>query len=358
VVNDGSDAELVAAARAGDKRAFAALVERYHGVLLSTCRRATGDPDAAADAAQEAIVAALLGLDRLRDAARFGSWLVGIGLNLCRRWLAERARLAPAAASEPAADGPAPDEAAQAAFVAERVRAAIAALPAGQRAAVELFYLGGLSHAEVAGALGTRPGAVKTRLHKARVKLRRDLSDVREEPMAVPMHVDDVRRTTGEPVRHIVFLAEDGGDRRLPIWIGRPEATAIVWALEQVELPRPGPYHFAASLLTAAGGRLREVRVSRLAESTFYARAILDNGAEIDARPSDAITLALVAGAPILVEPEVFDEAGRTEAAMPELVAEALDAPDDARALADEERARIAAMAREIAELNERRAGA
>ena len=250
---DTPDAELVAAARGGDRRAFAVLVERHYGVLLATCRRATGDAELAADAAQEAVVTALVGLDRLRDPERFGAWLIGIGLNLCRRALQERARWARADGLEPPAPGPGPHEAAEAAQIAERVRAAIAALPAGQRAAVALFHLGGLSHAEVAGRLGTRPGAVKTRLHKARGALRRELVEVHREeiamPTAVPMSVADVRRPTDRPERHIVVLEEVGGERRLPIWIGTPEALSLVAALEEVELPRPGPYHFAQALL-------------------------------------------------------------------------------------------------------------
>ena len=124
------DGDLVAAARGGDRRAFAALVERHYGVLVATCRRATGDAELAADAAQEAVVTALVGLDRLREPERFGAWLIGIGLNLCRRALQERARWARADGVEPPAPGPGPHEAAEAAQIAERVHAAIAALPA------------------------------------------------------------------------------------------------------------------------------------------------------------------------------------------------------------------------------------
>jgi RNA polymerase sigma-70 factor (ECF subfamily) len=351
-----ADAALVAAARGGDRRAFAALVERHYPALLGTCRRATRDPDLAADAAQEAVVAALLGLHRLRRDERFGAWLIGIGLNLCRRRLREGARRSTASVPDAPAGDPGPDERAQAAEEAASVRAAIAALPAGQRAAVALFYLGDLSHAEVADRLGTPVGAVKTRLHKARASLRRRLTDHEEEPtMPVTMRIADVKRTAGDPVRHVVLLEEEGGgDARLPIWIGRPEATALASVLREVELPRPGPYHFAASLVSAAGATLREVRISRLAESTFYARAILADGGEVDARPSDAITLALVTGAPVLVEAEVLEESARCEARMPDLVAEALDAGDDAGTLAGEERERLAANARELTKLNAR----
>src|SRR6266545_6636693 len=88
----GNDKELVDAARAGDRAAVSLLVERHRPLLLAVCRRMTCDPQAAEDAAQEAVLQALLHLDRLRRPERFGQWLVGIGLNVCRHWLRERGR--------------------------------------------------------------------------------------------------------------------------------------------------------------------------------------------------------------------------------------------------------------------------
>ena len=79
-----ADRTLVAAARAGDRDAFGTLVERHHATLLRTCRRALGDPAAAAEVAQDAVLAALTGLASLRDDGAFGSWLCGIGHNLAR----------------------------------------------------------------------------------------------------------------------------------------------------------------------------------------------------------------------------------------------------------------------------------
>jgi RNA polymerase sigma factor (sigma-70 family) len=352
-----TDADLVADARDGDRRAFAALVDRHYATLVATCRRAAGDAEIGADAAQEAVVTALLGLDRLRHDDRFGAWLIGIGLNVCRRALRERARWAALDGADMVAPGPAPDEAAHAARIAEQVRAAIAELPPGQRAAVALFHLGGLSHHEVAERLDTRPGAVKTRLHKARVALRRALTDVHREefamPTAVPMRVADVRRPAERPERRIVVLEEIQGPRRLPIWIGAPEAAALVAVLEEVELPRPGPFHLADALVQAAGGRVAAVRVSRLVENTFYATTVLADGSEVDARPSDALTLALVADAPIAVEPAVLEASARFERARPDYVAEATGPGDGASVLADEVRARLADVARELAALSE-----
>jgi RNA polymerase sigma factor (sigma-70 family) len=351
------DAALVAAARAGDRRAFAVLVERHYAVVVATCRRVTGDAEMAADAAQETMVAALLGLERLRRDDRFAAWLAGIAINLCRGALRERARWARGDGAEPASAEPGPDEAAEAARLAGRVRAAIAELPPGQRAAVALFHLGGLGHAEVAGHLRTRPGAVKTRLHKARATLRRELADVHREefPMSapVPVRVADVRRPADRPDRRIVVLEALEDDRRsLPIWIGAAEAEWMVTALEEVELPRPNAYAFAGALLRAAGGELREVRVSRLAEQIFYATAVLGDGTEVDARPSDALTLALLSGAPIAVEPAVLEAAERFARERPEEVAEVSGPHDGSSVLADEVRERLAADARERARLS------
>jgi RNA polymerase sigma-70 factor (ECF subfamily) len=81
-----TDAVLVRRARGGDRDAFAALVTRHRPLLLRSCARMVGS-EGAADAAQDAALTAMLSLDRLREPASFGPWLVGIGLNACRRLL-------------------------------------------------------------------------------------------------------------------------------------------------------------------------------------------------------------------------------------------------------------------------------
>jgi RNA polymerase sigma factor (sigma-70 family) len=321
-----SDADLVRRARGGDRDAFAALVERHHATLLRCCRRMVGE--SAHDAAQDAVVTAMLSLDRLRDDERFGAWLVGIGLNACRTILRERPPLA-----HPDGSSPDPVELVAQREVARLVRAAIAELPRGQREAVTLFYLAGLTQAESAEHLGIAPGAVKTRLHKARATLRVRLEPLRREsPMPVEMQVTDVRRA-GE--RYILML--EGGGRDLKIWVGPAEAYAIVTMIEQVELPRPMTHDLTAALLTAAGTAVREVRITRLSDTIFYAEIVLGDGAAVDARPSDAIALALTAGVPILVEPDVLDSAVPPR----EWEAEAAEATDDRRVLADEVRDRL-----------------
>lgn len=333
---DDSDAVLVLAARRGDKEALGVLLGRHRSVLLALCRRTLGGALLAEDAAQEAALQAMLGLDALRQPARFGPWLCGIGLNICRRWLRARtwddwsweAMQGGYRMPEPVSWDAAPEEAAETSELVERVRRAVSMLPHGQRAAVMLFYLSGLTHAEIAAQLGVEIGAVKTRLHKARAALRRQLwADWKEEEMAaedgeqmVPMRVSDIVRVPdGKAVgQHVVMLEEIDGPRRLHFWIGPHEGEALALTLEKVQAPRPMTYAFAASLLTATGGRMRAVRITKIVESTYYAEVTVEGPGGtrvVDARPSDALNLAVIVGASIYVDVSVIEEGTRVEAA-------------------------------------------
>jgi RNA polymerase sigma factor (sigma-70 family) len=336
-----SDEALVASARSGDKQAFADLIVRHQRLLLILCERTLGDAALADDAAQEAILQAMLGLDSLKQPIRFGAWLAGIGLNVCRRWL--RARTGASFSLDSLLGGqrvsqaidlltPDPAWLAEEHELATRVRRVVQSLPTGQRKAVVLFYLRGLSHMETAAALGIPVGAVKTRLHKARSNLRRQLWNLWEEmqPMAtsempqettsdyVDVRVVDVRRIVPNEQdtlpRGVVLLQETGAQQRiLGIWIGPIEGEAILVLLADIEVPRPLTFTFAINLLEAIGGRLREVRINRLVDKTFFAEAIVQapDGQErvVDARPSDAIPLALTRNAPIRVAEAVMREA-------------------------------------------------
>ena len=168
-----TDAELVRAALLGAKEPFAELVTRHWKIAVVLAARVLGSADLARDAAQEATVCAMTGLDRLPSPERFGAWFCGITLNVARSWLRQlRPENLGLPADELASDCPGPAEIAEIADLARRVRDAVTALPSGQRDAVLLFYLQGLSHREVAAELGTSAGAVKARLHQARAAQR------------------------------------------------------------------------------------------------------------------------------------------------------------------------------------------
>ncbi|MDP9398901.1 MAG: bifunctional nuclease family protein [Actinomycetota bacterium] len=108
----------------------------------------------------------------------------------------------------------------------------------------------------------------------------------------------------------IVLLKELGGDRYLPIWIGAVEATAIAFAQQGVVPPRPLTHDLLRDVVDALGQRLTAVRITSLREGVFYADLVFSGGAEVSARPSDAIALALRTGTTIYGAEEVLDEAG------------------------------------------------
>jgi hypothetical protein len=110
----------------------------------------------------------------------------------------------------------------------------------------------------------------------------------------------------------VVILAELRGSRKLPIWIGYPEASSIASVLESLAAPRPNTHDLAKRLVDGLDGTIARVVVSDLTEGVYYARIVLaraGRSVEVDARPSDAIALALRFDAPLFVNEALFERA-------------------------------------------------
>ena len=110
----------------------------------------------------------------------------------------------------------------------------------------------------------------------------------------------------------IVVLKDDEEKFFLPIWVGIFEANAIALQLENVTTPRPMTHDLLRNLISELDGRVTRVVISDLRDSTFFAKIRVISGSrtlELDARPSDAIALALRTEAPIFVSQEVLDQA-------------------------------------------------
>jgi RNA polymerase sigma factor (sigma-70 family) len=310
------DDELVAAALGGDPAAFATLVDRNRSRVDAVVRRMVGEE--AEDIVQEALLRAYLGLSQLRDPQRFGAWLCGIAVNLAKMRLRRRAlerRLVP----ERTFDGGADER-----ELLEVVREAVEILPPGQRDVVLMHYVDGLSCEEIASLLGSSPGAVRVRLHRARRQLREELAPLattpspKEEIIMIEMTLEDVivRVAEDDPLKvvsdqRIVLLKETDGERRLPIWIGAPEGNSLALRLTGETTPRPVTSDVMAELLRVTGARVDRVAVTSLREKTFYAViAIAVDGhvEEVDARPSDALNVAVRVAAPVFVDDSVLEE--------------------------------------------------
>jgi len=111
----------------------------------------------------------------------------------------------------------------------------------------------------------------------------------------------------------IVLLKVEEGNRYLPIWIGHPEAAAILMKLQENEMPRPMTHDLLANIIDGLAGRVERVLVTELRENTFYAQLHLvqnEQEFEIDSRPSDAIALAVRTDAPIYASDNLIEQNG------------------------------------------------
>ena len=116
----------------------------------------------------------------------------------------------------------------------------------------------------------------------------------------------------------IVLLKTLDGNKFLPIWIGHPEAAAILVKLQGSPTPRPMTHDLVADMLGEMNAQVTKIAVTELRESTFYAVITLQvNGSEIDvdSRPSDALALAVRTSAPIFVADQVIDDSAITSSA-------------------------------------------
>ncbi|HLU67559.1 MAG TPA: sigma-70 family RNA polymerase sigma factor [Kofleriaceae bacterium] len=179
-----TDAELIAAALAGDARGFGALVSRYRDLACAVACAASGDPAGSEDLAQEAFVVAWRRLDSLSDRDRFGPWLCGIVRNVVRAARRHQRRHAPAA-TEPAERlgqlpdlAPSPLDRAAAREELARAVAALGELPIRYREPLVLYCRLDRSHAQVAASLGMSEQAVRQRLSRARRQLRDRVDEV------------------------------------------------------------------------------------------------------------------------------------------------------------------------------------
>ena len=328
-----TDGELVRRAQQGERQAFDELILRHQPIALSLAIRIVGDRERGLELTQEAVLHAYLSLDRLRKPDSFRAWLCGIVVNLCKNHL-RRPRVETLSLellsggrsfdSLPFPDSaPQPHEAAESRETHRLILAAIEQLSPANRDAVLLYYFEQLSVREIAALLQISVPAVKGRLHKSRRKLRNQLRSTFAErqprPSAsqqprskqmIPVTVLDIVVPDPEKDSRILILTDESRRHLLALWIGPFEADNISLHLREKKISRPMTYHFMSGLLDKAGVQIESVAVSALENDCFYATVYVRNGEEaftVDARPSDAIAMALYTHSPISVAVEVMD---------------------------------------------------
>ncbi|OGU76528.1 MAG: hypothetical protein A2W11_02435 [Ignavibacteria bacterium RBG_16_35_7] len=152
---------------------------------------------------------------------------------------------------------------------------------------------------------------------------------------------------------YAILLKEVNGNRRLPIIIGAFEAQAIALEIEGIKPPRPLTHDLLKQITDNLGATIVEVLIDELRENTFYAKIILEISTltnEIDARPSDAIALAVRAQAPIFVSEAVMEVAAFIPSEEGEKETEEADAEEKKDRLPNTKEAKIAALQNKLRE--------
>ena len=322
------------AARDGDREALGALLGRHYPSTVRLCQRLLGNRWEAQDIAQEASLHALLGLDRLQDPARFGPWLHAIAANLARMTLRRRRHLSLELLLEGVEiviwprPAPTPESIQEARELHDLIIAALSELPASMRNVAIGYFLEGYSYAELADLLGVPLSTIKGRLFKGRRRLQERLGPLaievlrpdRRPPKELAMSDDRRVEVLIESVRkslmtdhRVVVLRTRSGERDLPIWIGSWEGDVIALSLEGKQTERPLTHDLTLRLMEQLGATVRDVTISKIENSTFFAEIALVAGEQIhlvDARPSDALALAVRTAVPIFVAASVMEHAG------------------------------------------------
>ena len=365
---DASDGHLVRQARAGRADALAVLISRHWSVVHKLLARATGNWIEAEDLAQETVLQAATRLSDLHEPERFGPWLYTIALNRARLWWRRRrtsrvpqsleALLASApAAIEPhlAGENASPEAAWEAADLARTIGRALSALPKPQQQAILAHYVEGLTYGEIAAMLSVPPSTVRSRLQHARERLRRELAPLVAEGYAefarppyapssrararslamtyVEMTVDSVHVAGGgrsgvrhEPAARAVVLklvdspaASEGApaqpDKRYLAVVVAPYELDVVTVARRPATPRPLTHRLMLELTSAWGATIQEVRLTDVQDDMLSSAIVLKLGRrtkQVEARPTDAIVLALQAEVPIYAHTAVLEQAGIT----------------------------------------------
>ena len=111
----------------------------------------------------------------------------------------------------------------------------------------------------------------------------------------------------------IVLLKTLAGNRFLPIWIGHPEAAAILMRLQDARPPRPATHDLMCNALEQLGAEVTQVAITELRDNTFFAQVTVSNGIDehdLDSRPSDALAIAVRAEAPIFAAEQIVMDSG------------------------------------------------
>jgi RNA polymerase sigma factor (sigma-70 family) len=336
----------------GDHSAFGLLATRYLPNIKKWIGARVG-PEKVDDLSQETLLRAFESIKNLSEPTRFERWLRGISLNVIRMHYRSNSRKASQVAYEARLNATDSDQWTRDPIerqMIEQLRSsqiarALNDLKASYRETLTLYYLDGKSYAQIASTLGISVAAVKSRMHRGRKKLKLRVVEMEDAIMTrdeglLKASIHDVYRAEkpGSDPHAIVILKPEKQEVFLPIWVAEAEGQSILMSLRGETAPRPLTHDLMGDLLKAAGVSVERVVVTELRDNgVFYAEIRvrgMNGAADVDARPSDAIAVALLFGSDLFIGEEVLKAGGKKESSpeslskSPEVEITPLELPD------------------------------
>ncbi len=339
-MKEETDQQIIREYLDGNTKAFNVLINRYQYAVYGMCYHFAHNFADAKDLTQETFIQAFTKLDQLRNPQKFSSWLRQITMNVYRMWRRNQERY-PKVSIEKVGEenlvdkqSPSPQKEIEINELRAKVRRAISSLSEKNRLTLTLYYIDGLTYEEIGTFLDIPKTTIKSRLYKARKKLKKEvLQMTKDEFQHSPLPEDfssqvlqEVELTQIYPLKEtddfhtlmkqqakqtlliLILTSKEEPNRHLPIFIGFNEGSAIFLARKGISPPRPLTHDLIVTLLKAAGATVQKVIVTDLRETTFFGRIILEcNGKikEIDSRPSDAIAIAVRLKTPIFIAKKI-----------------------------------------------------
>ncbi len=316
------DTELIDSVLAGDRLAFDQLFHKYYSACLKRARHLTKNADVAKDIVQNVYVKAYFCLSNLKNKLLFKFWLLGIVDNTVKEYWRKNQRKY-ASLEEYALGSINQGENAEIHAIAEITLASIQTLPEEYQTLVMQFYYEGFSIKEIAVSMQLTSATVKVRLHRARMLLKELLQKHSElhhyhqniknkNRMKKVSIADIVISGTNKEYCSILFQDEDN-TTVFPMVISTSEAMAMVVALKNIKTLRPSTFNLVATMIKANKLTIESVSIHDLVDGIFIATLKTRKGKqwqELDARPSDAMTFALMFDSPIYIAQSVLDKVG------------------------------------------------
>lgn len=339
-MKEKSDPEVIREYLDGNTKAFNILINRHQYAVYGMCYHFTYNFADAKDLTQETFIQAFTKLHQLRNLQKFSSWLRQITMNVCRMWRRSQDRYSRVSIEKVGEENlvdkelPSPQKAAETNEFRAKVRRAISFLSEKNRLTLTLYYIDGLTYEEIGTFLDISKTTIKSRLYKARKKLKKEVLEMTKDQFQQSPLPDDfstqvlqeVELTQIYPLKEtddfhsimkqqakqnllvLILTSKEKPDQHLPIFVGFNEGSAIFLARKGTSTPRPLTHDLIVTLLKAVNATIQKVIVTDLRETTFFGRIILEcNGRikEIDSRPSDAIAIAVRLKAPIFVAKKI-----------------------------------------------------